>query len=211
MWDEAMIKADLYGKSIHLESYVSSGDCKACGFHSREAFIEKLRSGQLNPSQCKMKKMRFMPLLWAAKPDEILPEVEVFQHPSPSPTGFFPINKPEKDSPIIVSGNSKLTEEVLTAVFSTTVSPFWYLIVDTDGHTVDMAMVYETLTAERVLRGLDQEKADKIAPESILFLPGFSVPICDDLTRQSGRSVTVGPLCAAELPIFFGEENWKVA
>lgn len=206
-----MIKADLYEKSITLESYVSQGDCKACGFHSRETFLEKLRSGQLKPSQCKMKKMRFLPLLWAARPDEILPEVEVFQHPSPSPTGLFPINQPAKDSPIIVSGNSKLTEEVLTAVFSTTVSPFWYLMVDTDGHTVDMAMVYETLTAERVQKGLIREKVDEKAPDATLFLPGFAASIGDELTKESGRSVTVGPMCAAELPLFFGEEHWKVA
>ena len=54
-------------------------------------------------------------------------------------------------------------------------------------------------------------EADRIAPESTLFLPGFAAPIRDTLAEQSGRSVTVGPVCAAELPLFFGEMNWKVA
>ncbi len=112
-----------------------------------------------------MTRMRFLPLLWAAKPDEILPEVEVFQFPNPGPTGLFPINHPERNSPILVSGNSKLTVEALTAVLSTTLSPFWYLVADSDGHTVDMAMVYETLTAERVVHILIREEADRIAPE----------------------------------------------
>jgi CO dehydrogenase/acetyl-CoA synthase gamma subunit (corrinoid Fe-S protein) len=110
-----------------------------------------------------------------------------------------------------VSGNSKLTGEVLTAVLSTTLSPFWYLVVDTDGHTVDMAMVYEALTAERIMKGLFQEKLDRIAPESTLFLPGFAASIRDQLAEQSGRPVTVGPVCAAELPIFFGKTHWKLA
>jgi acetyl-CoA decarbonylase/synthase complex subunit gamma len=206
-----MIRADLYEKSVHLESYVSPADCRACGFHSREEFLKKLRSGQLKPSDCTMARLRFLPLLWAAKPNEILPEVEVFQHPSPSPTGLFPVNKPEKNSPIIVSGNSKLTVEVLTAVFSTTLSPFWYLVADTNGHTVDMAMVYETLTAERLVQTLAREGVDHIAPESELFLPGLAALIRDGLAEQSDRSVTVGPVCAAELPIFFGKEKWKVA
>ena len=206
-----MLRADLYEKSIKINTYLSSSDCRACGFHSREEFLNKLRSGQLKPSHCKMAKKRFLPLLWAAKPDEILPEVEVLQLPNPGPTGLFPINQPEKDSPILVSGNSKLTGEVLTAILSTTLSPFWYMVVDTDGHTVDMAVVCEVLTAERVMQILTREKADQIAPESTLFLPGFAATIRDNLSEQSGRYVKVGPVCAAELPIFFGKTHWKIA
>jgi CO dehydrogenase/acetyl-CoA synthase gamma subunit (corrinoid Fe-S protein) len=206
-----MIQADLYEKSIHIDPYVSADDCRACGFHSRAEFIESLRAGRLKPSQCKMAKMRFLPLLWAARPNEILPEVEVLQHPHTGPTGLFPINQPTQDSPILVSGNSRLTDEVLTAVLSTTLSPFWYLVVDTDGHTVDMAMVYETFTAERVVQMLIREKVDQIAPSSTLFLPGLAAPIHDNLVRTSGRSVIVGPVCAAELPLFFGKMHWKVA
>ncbi|MBL7180912.1 MAG: hypothetical protein ISS65_12030 [Desulfobacterales bacterium] len=206
-----MLRADLYEKSIHLEPYVSSGDCRACGFHSREEFLDSLRAGRLKPAQCKMARRRFFQLLWAARPKDLLPEVEVLQLPNPGPTGLFPINRPEKDSPILVSGNSKSTAEVLGAVLSTTSSPFWYLVVDTDGHTVDMAIVYEVLTAERVVQALAREKADRIAPESTLFLPGLAAPIRDKLIEQSGRTVIVGPVCAAELPLFFGETHWKVA
>ncbi len=206
-----MIQADLYEKSIHIDPYVSPADCRACGFHSRAEFIESLRAGRLKPSQCKMAKMRFLPLLWAARPDEILPEVEVLQLPNAGPTGIFPINHPKQDSPILVSGNSRLTDEVLTAVLSTTLSPFWYLVVDTDGHTLDMAMVYETFTAERVVQMLIREEADQIAPRSTLFLPGLAAPILENLVRTSGRSVIVGPVCAAELPLFFGKTHWKVA
>lgn len=206
-----MLRADLYEKKINVESYISSNDCRACGFHSREEFLEKLRAGRLKPSHCKMARMRFLSLLWAVKPDEILPEVEVLQLPASGPTGLFPINQPGKDSPILVSGNSKITSEVLTAVLSTTLSPFWYLVVNTDGHTVDMAIVYKVMTAERIMQEISREDVDQIAPESTLFLPGFAAAIRDNLTEQSGRHVKVGPVCAAELPLFFGNENWKVA
>ncbi len=81
----------------------------------------------------------------------------------------------------------------------------------TDGHTVDMALVYEVLTAERVVHALDRENVKDIAPASVLYLPGLAAPIHDDLAEKSGRSVTVGPVCAAELPLFFGEKIWKVA
>jgi CO dehydrogenase/acetyl-CoA synthase gamma subunit (corrinoid Fe-S protein) len=206
-----MLRADLYEGKIEIESYISPTDCRACGFFSREEFLEKLRSGRIKPSNCKMAKMRFLSLLWAVRPNEILPEVEVLQLPAPGPTGLFPINHPGQNSPILVSGNSTITGEVLTAVLSTTLSPFWYLVVDTDGHTVDMAIVYKVMTADRVMKGISRESVDQIAPGSALFLPGFAAAIRDDLTELSGRSVNVGPVCAAELPLFFGEEYWKVA
>jgi CO dehydrogenase/acetyl-CoA synthase gamma subunit (corrinoid Fe-S protein) len=206
-----MLRADLYEKTIEIESYLSPNDCRACGFFSREEFLEKLRSGRLKPTHCKMAKMRFLSLFWAVKPNEILPEVEVLQLPAPGPTGLFPINHPGKDSPILVSGNSTITGEVLTAVLSTTLSPFWYLVVDTNGHTVDMAIVYKVMTAERVMEGIRGEGIDQIAPASTLFLPGFAAPIRDNLAEISSRSVHIGPVCAAELPLFFGEKYWKLA
>ena len=206
-----MLRADLYEEKIEIEPYISSGDCRACGFFSREEFLKKLRSGRLKPSHCKMAKMRFLSLLWAVRPKEILPEVEVLQLPAPGPTGLFPINHPGKGSPVLVSGNSTITAEVLTAVLSTTLSPFWYLVVDTNGHTVDMAIVYKVLTAERVIEGVHRERLDQTAPESTLFLPGFAAAIRDDLAKLSSRSVNVGPVCAAELPLFFGEKYWMMA
>jgi CO dehydrogenase/acetyl-CoA synthase gamma subunit (corrinoid Fe-S protein) len=156
--------------------------------------------------------MRFFPLLWGARPGEILPDVEVYQHPSPSPTGLFPINQPRKHSPVLLSGNSKLTVEVLTAVLSTTASPFWYLVVDTDGHTVDMAMVYNAFTAERAAKSVLQNGLNQTAPEAELFLPGFAAPIKEELAEITHRPVTIGPICAAEMPLFFGKRNsWQVA
>ncbi|UCD88809.1 MAG: hypothetical protein JSW04_10130 [Desulfobacterales bacterium] len=206
-----MIRADLYENTIQIESYVTSQDCSACGFHSRSEFLDNLRAGRLQPSQCKMTKMRFLPLLWGARPNEILPDVQVFQHPSPSPAGIVPVNQPKKNSPVLVSGNSKLTVEVMTAVLSTTSSPFWYLVVDTDGHTVDMAMVYETFTSKRVVHGIKQINLDQIAPDATLFLPGFAASIREELSGKIHHSVAIAPVCAAELPLFFGKTLWQVA
>ena len=206
-----MIRADLYEKDIPLESYVSTNDCRACGFHNREDFLEKLRSGSLKPSQCKTAQVRIRTLLWAARPSEILPEVEVLQLPNPGPAGLFPVNQPEGKSPVLVSGNSQLTVEVLTSVLSTTLSPFWYLVVDTDGHTVDMALVYKVMTADRILNALHHEDMDAKAPNSPLYLPGLAAPLCNELSKHSCRSVFPGPVCAAELPLFFGEDKWRIS
>ena len=206
-----MLRADLYEERIPLDSHLSAGDCRACGFRSREDFIKRLRGGHVNAAACSLSRERFLALLWAARPEEILPPVEVLQLPSPGPTGLVPVNTPADGAPVLVSGNSELTIEVLTAVLSTTTSPFWYLMVDTDGHTVDMALVYEVLTAERVHQAVREAELDGRAPASRIVLPGLAEPLRAPLASLTGRSVEAGPVCAAELPLYFGEESWRVS
>jgi len=205
-----MLRADLYEKNLSIEPYLSMDDCRACGFSDRNEFLEKLRSGDIQPAQCRITHTRFQSLLWAARPSEILPAVEVLQHPDPASPGFFPVNHPDRESPILVSGNSSLTIEVLSTILSTTISPFWYLIVDTDGHTVDMSLVYRVLTVDRILQAISREKIEQEAPDSPVFLPGLAAPLCEELQTKALRSVMPGPVCAAELPVFFGESNWRI-
>jgi hypothetical protein len=206
-----MLRADLYEKEVSLDAYVSPGDCRACGFRDREEFLERLRSGQLRPQSCRLSRSRFLALLWAARPADILPPTEVLQLPSPGPAGLYPINEPAADSPVLVSGNSELSIAVLSAVLATTISPFWYLVVDTDGHTVDMALVYRVMNTKRIVRALEREGLDRKAPEAKYYLPGLAAPLSDELFRRTGRPFDPGPVCAAELPLFFGEHAWKVS
>jgi acetyl-CoA decarbonylase/synthase complex subunit gamma len=205
-----MLRADLYQDKVSLDTYLSAGDCRACGFQDRKEFLETLRSGQLRPQSCQLSKARFLALLWAARPEEILPPTEVLQLPSPGPSGLYPMNDPGRDSPVLVSGNSELTIAVLSAVLATTISPFWYLVVDTDGHTVDMAWVYKVMDTDRILNAFQQEGLRQKAPESTIYLPGLAAPLCAELAERIDRPIVPGPVCAAELPLFFGEENWKV-
>lgn len=206
-----MILADLYEKHIQIESYITADDVAACDCESRELFLDALCKGNLSPSMCRMEEARFLHLQWAARPEEILPRTEVLQLPNPGPAGFFPVNAPDGESPVLVSGNAESTIGVLSNVLSTTLSPFWYLVVDTDGHTMDMAMVYGVMAPDRVSSALEAAHADRVAPRSPIVLPGLASGIAGALAEQCGRPVTTGPVCAAELPLFFGEMQWTVA
>ena len=55
---------------------------------------------------------------------------------------------------MLVSGNSEITLTVLSAVLATTVSPFYLLLVDTLGDTLDMALIYERFTPAKVTAAL---------------------------------------------------------
>ncbi len=206
-----MLRADLYEKNVSLETYLSPTDCRACGFQDRDEFLRKLRSGTLRPHACGLSKSRLLALQWAARPEEILPPIEVLQMPNPGPVGLTPLNEAGPDSPVLVSGNSELSITVLTAVLSTTISPFWYLVVDTDGHTVDMALVYKVLDVERIVKAFHKEGLHRQAPEATIYLPGLAAPLRDELAERTRRPVIPGPVCAAELPLFFGEDGWKIS
>ncbi len=204
-----MLRAHLYADRIPLESYVKGEDCRACGFSSREEFLARLREGSLRPERCRLDPHRFSALLWAARAEDHLPAVEVLQLPSPGPVGLVALNDPGPGAPILVSGNSTLTIEVLSTVLATTSSPFWYLTVDTGGHTVDMALLFKTFTAEGIHKSLVETRLLETADRSEVILPGLAANLARELLSRIELAVRVGPVCAAELPLFFGPDRWR--
>jgi CO dehydrogenase/acetyl-CoA synthase gamma subunit (corrinoid Fe-S protein) len=110
------------------------------------------------------------------------------------------LNDPGPADPILVTGNSELTQQVLLAVLSTTTLPLGVLFTDTRGDTLDMALILGSFTAERIGRSLDGVR--KGGP---LILPGLAGSLADGTREVTGRPVEVGPICAAELPLVFGE------
>ena len=107
---------------------------------------------------------------------------------------------------MLITGNSRLTHEVLLAVLSTATRPIRMLSVDTGGHTVDMSLVYETLTSEAVAHAIGASEAEAGGFSGRLILPGLAEKLAPSVSERLGRAVEVGPVCAAELPLFFGTE-----
>jgi CO dehydrogenase/acetyl-CoA synthase gamma subunit (corrinoid Fe-S protein) len=120
------------------------------------------------------------------------------------------INNPEGDSPILVSGNSQFTQEVVTSLMAAAVSPFRLLFVDCRGDTVDMAMIYQSLTAAGIRRSLDEAGLLGRRQGLELILPGFASRLREPVERETRCHVRVGPVCIAELPLFLGE-RWHMA
>jgi acetyl-CoA decarbonylase/synthase complex subunit gamma len=138
----------------------------------------------------------------------VLPEVEVTQHPVAGPVGYQALNGPGPASPVLVTGNALSTQDVLLAVLSTTTAPFHILFVDCLGHTVDMAMVYATFTPERLLGALRRSELASRVSHRELVLPGLTASLQPQLAAVTGWEIRVGPVCAGELPLFFGKA-WR--
>lgn len=201
-----MPPADLYLLRLQWLPYLTLDECRACGFQSCEEFLARLQNGEINLSTC----TAFSPpkrfaLQFALTGAATIPPVEALPLPQPTRAGLYEINRPGPEAPVLITGNSEITLTVLTAVLATTTSSFYLLLVDSRGDTVDMAMIYESLTAARIAAALEAERlADRVSQRR-LVLPGLAASLQKPLQALCGWEVQVGPICALELPLFFGD------
>jgi CO dehydrogenase/acetyl-CoA synthase gamma subunit (corrinoid Fe-S protein) len=198
--------ADLYIDKIDFQRYLNQNDCVQCGFSSCNSFIEAIKRGEKFPRECSfIGRNKAYAFEAVRKIEESWPEVPLLTHPRPAFTGLIELNQPDKRSLMLVSGNNEYTEQVLLTVLGTTVCPFYVLFVDTDGNTVDMAMIYKTLTAERIRNALKiNDPGEKVTTREIL-LPGLASSIKSETETLTGWKVSLGPVCAAELPLFLAD------
>jgi CO dehydrogenase/acetyl-CoA synthase gamma subunit (corrinoid Fe-S protein) len=198
--------ANLYIDEINFLKYLNKNGCIQCGFSSCEEFINAIIKGIKKPHDCPLiSRNKAYAFEVIQKIKDLWPDVPLLMHPRPALTGLVELNTPDSGSLVLISGNNEFTEQILLTVLSTTVCPFFIIFVDTDGNTVDMAMVYQTLTAERVKKALQDTKIEAKVKRRELIIPGLSSSIKDGIEKLTGWNVRVGPKCAAELPLFMSE------
>ena len=154
-------------------------ECHKCGPHSCRELVEKIKP--------------------------LLPRVPSLQLPRPVDPALVELNNPGPGDPVLVTGNSEFAQTVLLAVLSTTESPFFVLFTDTKGDTLDMAVILESFTPDRIQQSLEKENLKSRG--SKLIIPGLASALKDYIEKSTGWPVEVGPICAAELPLFF-HDSW---
>ena len=200
------LHADLYLDRIDLARYAGAETCEVCRVDSLAELIGRLRSGRICAGRCvHWPRQRVDAFRMALEAGQALPSIPSLDVPRPTEAGMLDLNDPSPVSPVLITGNSRLTHEVLLAVLSTTTAPVWMLSVETGGHTVDMSLVYGTLTAEGIGETLwaDPRARDLVGR---IVLPGLAEALAAPVSEILGRPVEVGPICAAELPLFFGPD-----
>ena len=204
--------ADLYLDQIELTRHAGTQTCQVCKVDSLAELLDRLRSGQICGGQCvHWPQQRVEAFRTAINAGGTLPSIPSLDVPRPTEAGLFELNDPAPDSPALVTGNSQLTHEVLLAVLSTTAAPMWMVSVDTGGHTVDMSLVFKTLTPEAIADALGAHRSTIHDPRipglsGRIILPGLAEGLTVGVSELLGRPVEVGPICAAELPLFFASQ-----
>jgi CO dehydrogenase/acetyl-CoA synthase gamma subunit (corrinoid Fe-S protein) len=201
-----MASSDLYLEKVDFLKYLGRTDCAQCGIESCEEFLVALKKERKKPRDCPfLSENKTYAFEVALKAKDLWPEVPLLTHPRPSLVGLVELNSPHPESLVLISGNNEYTEQVLMTVLGTTISPFFVLFVDTDGNTVDMAMIYQTLTTERVYQAFKETGIEGKTRKRELIIPGFASSLKEDIEKLTGWQVIVGPICAAELPLFLSE------
>jgi CO dehydrogenase/acetyl-CoA synthase gamma subunit (corrinoid Fe-S protein) len=205
-----MLKADLYVDKIALAPYLTPKECRELGGADCPQVAASLRAGSLKPEDCRaLSPAKRYALSLAVRALEVLPPVQSLELPRPVSPELFEINEPGPDATVLVTGNSEFTLAVVTGLLALTVSPFYLLLVDTRGDTVDMSMVYRSFTPQRLDQGLEAHHLAARVRRRRLIIPGVVAPLKEELAAYTGWEIRVGPICIAELPLFLGEANWQ--
>jgi acetyl-CoA decarbonylase/synthase complex subunit gamma len=204
-----MLQADLYIDKIDLAPYLTPEECRAAGAADCREFLAALQAGGLRLDDCRsLSPRKRYALSLALRAQEVLPPVPSLELPRPVPLDLFEINEPDAGSPVLVTGNSEFTLTVLTGLLALTVSPFYLLLVDCRGDTVDMSMIYRSFTPQRLDQSLMAHRLAARLDHRQLIIPGVLAPLRQELAHYTGWEIKVGPICAAELPLFL-EERWQ--
>jgi len=205
-----MLYADLYLDRIDLVPHLTPAECRGVpGVAGCVQLAAALKAGRLRPEDCpNLSPARRYALSLALRAKEILTPVQSLELPRPVPPDLFELNDPGPEAPVLVTGNSEFTLTVLTGVLGLTVSPCYLLLVDCRGDTADMAMVYRSFTPQRLDQALEAHRLGARLSHRELILPGVLAPLREELAAYTGWEIRVGPICAAELPLFLGE-RWQ--
>jgi len=202
-----MLLADAYLDRIDFLRYLPQTDCGACGVKTCEGFVHALKRGEKRPPDCPaISESLYHPFHIALEADHTLPKFACVTDPRPGPIGVVEINRPGKKSPLLISGNHVHTQDVLLSILGTTSSPFFLLFSDTKGNTVDMAVIFETLTAKQIRKDVHTSGVlDRISHKDVI-VPGLAAAVGHELKQSTDWNIIVGPVCAAELPLFMADK-----
>ncbi len=202
-----MDSADLYLNQIDYYRYLSQAQCHKCGPDSCKELIDQIKNGSAQPfmESCLPEEI-LISIKAVIAVEESVPDIPKIQLPRPGPTGLTRLNNPDDGDPILVTGNSIFTQEVLLTVLSQTEKPFFLVCVDTNGDTLDMAVILGTFNPESVKEALELGSLEDKAGNSTIIIPGKAAHLLDPIKAATQWSkIEEGPVCGVELPLFLGD------
>ncbi len=114
--------------------------------------------------------------------------------------GLYPIGKPTKDSPILVTSNYFVTvRRVISSLTKQTLN-VWLLIVNTEGVNVWCSAAGGNFTAERILEQIQESQLKEKVSHNNLILPQLSAPgVNHSILKENGWNARFGPIKITDL------------
>lgn len=198
------LEADLYLDRMDLGRYWPAD----AGLPLQD-FLAQMKSGNARPADYPfLTRRRFAAFQLVLSARDFLPSVPLVTVPQPTEPELVPLNAPDENALVLVTGNNTFTFQIMATIWAQGVTPAYFLMVDCLGNTVDMAMVFGTFTPEKFSEALKKSGLDTKVKHRHMIVPGWTSSLAGDLARISNWEVEVGPLCAAEFPLYLGD-RWR--
>jgi CO dehydrogenase/acetyl-CoA synthase delta subunit len=116
--------------------------------------------------------------------------------------GLYSLGQPDKDSPILVTANYKMSFDSLRKALPG--RDAWILVLDTKGINVWCAAGKGTFGTQELVRRISANSLKDIVNHHELILPQLGAPgvAAHMVKKLSGFKVHYGPICAKDLPAY---------
>lgn len=126
------------------------------------------------------------------------------QRPMKTEEGFYPLNDPGPDSPILITSNFSLTYFIVSGEIENNRLPCWLFVKDTDGLSVLTAWAAGKFVGDAIGMSMKKKAADVKLGKKRVVIPGLAAIISGDLEEELGSDweVMIGPREASFIPAY---------
>lgn len=124
--------------------------------------------------------------------------------------GLYAVGQPDRESPVLVTGNFDLTVRRLVQAIDGKVDT-WVLVVNSAGINVWCAAGGGFFTAEKVIASIKTTSLEKVVNHHALVLPQLCANGVDGwrIRQETGWGVHWGPVRARDIPAYLGSGGKK--
>jgi hypothetical protein len=129
-----------------------------------------------------------------------LPESDPMQQKVPEK--LFEYNSPDGSSPIIVTGNSIITHQILGLILNAAKTKAFVIPIDTMGFTYDNAVAGGNVTPMQVMKALTESGISNKNMSRKMIIGGLGSNLKGSIERITRWSIEIGPISGYELPLY---------
>jgi CO dehydrogenase/acetyl-CoA synthase gamma subunit (corrinoid Fe-S protein) len=188
-----------------LAKYLPLEGCKEKGFAGAKALSEAMIGKKVKASECKAISPELADAIDGVLSLNLrLPESDPMMNKVEDK--LIEINSPDGSSPVLITGNSIITKQILTSIFGVTKVKAYLVPTETlgytVGYTVDNAVTENAFTAMSVMKGIGDSRISSMSNERKLIIPGVAEAAKSSIERITKWPTEIGPVSGFELPIF---------
>jgi CO dehydrogenase/acetyl-CoA synthase gamma subunit (corrinoid Fe-S protein) len=186
--------------------FLPETDCAACGFKSCIEFAGALLSKTADPKQC--------PELPADYAELMLKIPELDTSPIPynimmeqAPCELIEINRPQKDSPLLITCNFRETVRIMREILEATDTRAFLLPTSTHGYSVDNAVHERMFKAVEIWKAINENRIAEKIGRQIMIIPGLAESERTSIRQLTRWEVMVGPESGFLAPLFIYQNS----